>query len=889
MKSFLATASALAILAAASVANALPVFPGAVGYGTDTVAGRAADASRVYKVTRLDDPDRFHPPSGTLRYGIEAMTGPRVIVFEVSGVIALRSDLIIKATTTSPAADYGYLTIAGQTAPYPGITLKNGGIRIYSHDVLIQHISIRPGAYVETAAEDAAGWNLTSLENRDCLGTEGLSVNNIVVDHISCGWSTDEVAATWWDSNTSSGTHTNITISNSIFARPIVSGGRTDKPQHGFGVLVGPGSSNVTLVRNIMAFATSRNPLIRSATEGAQVVNNFIYRPGPNRDGVMRVGSKWTGQSDTFLTRVSAIGNLAYLMRSRDDWQGSTTGHTDAHQEGFYVDQDSNPNLQLYLNGNYTYQPDVVGLAAFQPMTSDATAQYSQPFYSYDPNNPAAGRMITGSSRLSSDPYVNSGGTPWSPILGTPAYLKWKIVPGAGKFPAQPDYYDAELMNQINNPDDDTLWLWQQSDLNNGQDPWAPVNIQNTRAFNVPANPTLDDDGDGYTNLEEELQRWAAIVEGRSSAVPTDPAVSKFDTFSDEALDGWTTAISGTTGSWAVTNNTLVQSVTAVPYSRAMLNGSNWTDQVIEAKVDASAFNGSAYVAVFARFRSLNDAYYLALLDTGGVELRAKVAGVIRVLGSVPNGTYDPLAPHVLRLEVVGNSWRGFVDGALVISATDDQWGLASGKAGVGMGQASASFDNVFASPFPSSYRVTDDFDDGDANGWDMTETGASAWSTAPVSTGSGNWSLNQTLTTGDQRSKRGGPRRDQSLQANVRFTTPSSSNAFVAVFARYQDLNNTYYLLLRNSRTLEIKKILGGTVSPPLATLTLPSSFDLAAWHTLRIEATGDKLTTLKGYLDGQLQLVASDVDSPLVTGWGAMGTYITSAQFDDLVISAP
>jgi hypothetical protein len=320
-----------------------------------------------------------------------------------------------------------------------------------------------------------------------------------------------------------------------------------------------------------------------------------------------------------------------------------------------------------------------------------------------------------------------------------------------------------------------------------------------------------------------------------------------------------------------------------------MLNGSNWTDQVIEAKVDASAFNGSAYVAVFARFRSLNDAYYLALLDTGGVELRAKVAGVIRVLGSVPNGTYDPLAPHVLRLEVIGNSWRGFVDGALVISATDDQWGLASGKAGVGMGQASASFDNVFASPFPSSYRVTDDFDDGDANGWDMTETGAGAWSTAQVSPGSGNWSLNQTLTTGDQRSKRGGPRRDQSLQANVRFTNPTSSNAFIAVFARYQDLNDTYYLVLRNSRTLELKKILGGTVSPALATLPLPSNFDLTAWHTLRIEATGDKLTTLKGYLDGQLQLVASDVDSPLVTGWGAMGTYITSAQFDDLVISAP
>jgi len=874
MKAILALG--LATLAVAPAALALPVFPGAVGYGTNTVAGRNADAAHIYKVTRLDDPSVSS--AGTLRYGIETLTGPRVIVFEVSGVIALRADLKVDVTTTNPTVDHGFLTIAGQTAPYPGITLKNAGIRIWSHDVLIQHIAIRPGTSEEYSS-------LPPLTNRDCIGTEGLSVNNIVVDHISCSWSTDEQAATWWNSDLDSGTHTNITFSNNVFSRPIISGGRTDgKAEHGFGVLIGPGSSNVTVVRNIMAFATSRNPLIRSYTAGAQVVNNFIYRPGPNRDGVMRVGDKWDGQPEQFVTRVSAIGNLAYLMRSRE-WQGKTT---DAHQEGFYVDQESNPNLELYLNGNYTYQPDVVGLAGFQPMTSDAAAQYSQPFYSYNPNNPAAGRMILPGKRLSSDPYVNSGGTTWSAILGTPAYLKWKIVPGAGKFSGQPDYYDAELLKQINDPDDDSTWLWEQSDLNGGQDPWAPVNIQNTRTFNVPANPSLDDDGDGYTNLEEELQRWAAIVEGRSSAVPTDFAVSKFDSFSDELFDGWTTAIQGAGGSWAVNNNTLVQSTTAEPYARAMLNGSNWTDQVIEAKVDASTFNSGGFVAVYARFKSINDTYYLTLRDTGAVELKVKKAGVITSFASLPTGAYDPLVAHVLRLEVVGNSLRGFVDGTLALSGKDDAWSLDSGKAGVGMGQASAAFDNVFASPFTSSWRVTDDFDDGNATGWDMTDTGAGSWSTTQVSAGSGNWLLNQTQTTGRHRSKRGGARRDQSMQAKVQFATASDQSAFVAVYARYQDVDDAYYFLLRNSRTLELKKIVAGA-SVTMATLNLSPSFDLAAWHTLRIEATGGNLTTLKGYLDGELKLVASDVDSPFVTGWSAIGTYLTSAKFDDLVISQP
>ena len=883
MKTFLVSAFALAILAAAPAAQALPVFPGAVGFGTNTKAGRDAPASNIYKVTRLDDPNLSTPPIGTLRYGIETLTGPRVIVFEKSGVIELRKDLAVKATTTNPAADYGFLTIAGQTAPFPGITLKNAGIRIYSHDVLIQHIAVRPGVY---AGEP--GWSLPKIDNRDCIGTEGQAVNNIVIDHVSCSWTTDELATTWWDVDTSSGTHTNITFSNNIFAYPIWVAGHTGpSPEHGLGMLIGPGSSNVSIVRNVMAFAESRNPLIRHQSAGAQVVNNFIFRPGAVRTGVMYVGTKYDLQPANFVTRVSAIGNLAYLMRSRT-WHGTTN---DAHQEGFYVHQNSNPNLFLYLNGNYTYQPDVVGPAAFQPATPDAAAQYSQPFYSYNPNNPTDpnnGRMIPTANKMPSDPYVNSGGTTWSPVLGTPAHLKWKIVPGAGKFSGQRDHYDAELMRQINDPDDDSAWLYSQSELNGGQDPWAPVNIQNSRTFQVPANPTLDDDGDGYTNLEEELHRFAAIVEGRSSAVPTDPAVSKIDSFTDDASEGWTTAITGAGGSWAVSNNTLVQSLVD-QNSRAILNGSNWTDQVVETRVDASAFNGTSFVAVYARFKNINESYYMTLRSTGAVELKRIQGGQVVTYASLPDGTYDPLAAHVLRLEVVGNSLRGFVDGSLVVSGTDNQWGIDSGKAGVGMFQASAAFDNVFASPFTSSYRVTDDFDDGDANGWDMTETGAGSWATAPVSTGSLNWSLNQTQTTGNHRSKRGGPRRDQSMQARVRFATASASNAFIAVYARYQDVNNAYYLLLRNSRTLELKKIIGGNASLTLATLDLPANFDLTAWHTLRIEATGGNLTTLKGYLDGQLQLVGSDVDSPLVTGWAAIGSYLTSANFDDLVVSQP
>jgi len=456
-------AFALAALATAQVAIALPVFPGAVGFGTDTKAGRDAanDANHIYKVTTLDDSSYTNPVVGSLRYGIEKVNGPRVIVFEVSGVIELQRDLIVRATAGT--ADHGYLTIAGQTAPFPGITLKNGGIRIFSHDVLIQHIAIRPGQFTTTAS----GWDLTDIENRDCVGPTGLAVSNIVVDHVSCSWTTDETFTTWWDSGTSSGTLTNITFSNNIYAYPIQYSGRLQGPtepnpgqpqRHGFGMLVGPGSSNVSIVRNVMAFATTRNPLIRGKTSGAQVVNNFIYRPGAFNNSVINVGSI-SDDWPNFEMKVSAIGNLAHLVPSVD-WNGTTT---DAHQEGFTVSNAATTVLRLYINGNYTYQSEpAAGLSVWQTTSSDPLAPYPSPYYRG--NQPL--------QRLGTDPYANSGGTTWSPILGTPAYLKWKIVPGAGKFSGQRDAIDTELMRQINDPDDDSLWLVRQSDL--GSDPGRP-------------------------------------------------------------------------------------------------------------------------------------------------------------------------------------------------------------------------------------------------------------------------------------------------------------------------------------------------------------------------------------------------------------------------------
>src|SRR5690554_961641 len=178
---------ALGLATAAQAAQAVPVIPGAAGFGMSTPAGRGGE---IYKVTNLNDSG-----SGSLRACVEA-SGPRVCVFEVSGAIQLQKDLRIQ----NP-----YITIAGQTAPSPGISLYGGTVRIYdTHDVLIQHIRIRVG--------DANGGS--DPINRDALDLAGGSgVNNVVLDHVSASWALDEMVSVWKGRN--------VTIRNSIISEAL--------------------------------------------------------------------------------------------------------------------------------------------------------------------------------------------------------------------------------------------------------------------------------------------------------------------------------------------------------------------------------------------------------------------------------------------------------------------------------------------------------------------------------------------------------------------------------------------------------------------------------------------------------------------------------------------
>lgn len=864
-------------------------FPGAIGFGTETEAGRDALPADIYQVTRLDD-DFNNPAVGTLRYGIEKIPRARVIVFATSGVIHLRRDLIVRAVNGT--VDAGNLTIAGQTAPYPGITLKNAGIKVIGHDVLIQHIAIRPGNFPDPEEEDtitsndgAAGvWNLPGLDNRDCIkveGTAGKTTNRVVIDHVTCNWATDELASTWGNFTSGLGPVTNVTFSNSLFANPIQYAGH-DKGQHGYGVLVGVSSSQVSLIRNVMAFNWSRNPLIRDHTAGAQVVNNFIYRPGPFDTSPMVIGSVREDPDDppdpdpnefgAVPMTVSAIGNL--VIRHPDEfWRDRVW---DNQPNGFMIVGTATSELTLHLKGNQVYNPDPPHGPAWSPADpTDDAQQYTAPFYK-------ANRLPRATP--AADPYANSGGVAWTPLIGSAPFLEGQIVRRAGKHPALRDPIDTTLVNQIATRTG--TWLEM---LDWTENPWQPIDVANTRELLIPANPGTDPDGNGYTMLDEWLHDWAGAVQGTN-------LVGRFDTFTAAGTAKWNTAPwnaapPSTTGTWTVSGGKLRQASTTLG-ARAVMGRSEWTDQVVEATVQPSAWGTTAFMAVYVRYRGYNDAYYMTLRDNKKIELK-KITTAGGVTELHPGGiqlpaSFDLTQPHRLRLQVVGTQLTGFLDGGQVISGSDSE--IKSGAVAIGTHRVAASFDDVLASPFAATRAaVADDFEDANSTGWNTTEAGTSgAWT---VPTDGSNRVFDQATNTLNARASwntaSGG---DQSTQANVKVTS-FGGNGFVAVYARYADLNNAYYVTLRNTRLLELKKIRGANTVATLANVQLPGDFDLTKWHTLRIDVTGSSTPALKAYVDGELMLEGTDTTgTPVLTsGKGAVGTYLAAARFDDIVLGVP
>lgn len=246
----------------------IPAFPGAEGGGAFSFGGRGG---KVHVVTNLNDSG-----PGSFREACE-QGGARIIVFNVAGIIHLKSPVMIRAP---------YITIAGQTAPGDGVCIAGESVWINTHDVVIRYMRFRRGATEVTRRDDGLGGN---------------GVGNIIIDHVSASWGLDENMSMYRHVYDRGGAKqeklptVNITIQNSIFSEAL------DTYNHAFGSTIG--GLNSTFMRNLWANNISRNPSVgmygdfgfvnnvifnwwnRSADGGDHrslfnFINNY-YKPGP--------------------------------------------------------------------------------------------------------------------------------------------------------------------------------------------------------------------------------------------------------------------------------------------------------------------------------------------------------------------------------------------------------------------------------------------------------------------------------------------------------------------------------------------------------------------------------------------------------------------------------
>lgn len=310
----------------------IPAFPGAQGGGAYSFGGRGG---KVIVVTSLDDRG-----SGTFREACET-GGARIVVFNVAGIIKLKTPVIIRAP---------YITIAGQTAPGDGVCIAGETIWANTHDVVVRHMRFRRGETYVGRRDDSFGGN---------------PVGNIMIDHCSTSWGLDENISFYRHMfNPQDGTKdlklptVNVTIQNTISSQAL------DTYNHSFGSTLG--GENCTFMRNLWANNAGRNPSIgwngvfnfvnnviynwvhRSVDGGDytalyNMINNY-YKPGPltpiDKPVGHRILKPEAGRSKLgyfVFGRVYANGNImeGNDAVTKDNWNGGIQVQEQKDTEGY--------------------------------------------------------------------------------------------------------------------------------------------------------------------------------------------------------------------------------------------------------------------------------------------------------------------------------------------------------------------------------------------------------------------------------------------------------------------------------------------------------------------------------------------------------------------------
>ncbi|KAF2629128.1 polysaccharide lyase family 1 protein [Macroventuria anomochaeta] len=265
-------------------------FPDAEGYGRFARGGRGG---KVIHVTSLEDSS----DEGTLRYALTVATGPRVVVFDVGGVITTKSRISISGQ---------YVTLAGQTAPGKGVVIQGFPLGLTgATDMILRHIRVRPGTI--------------SNQTIDGMGMQGS--NHAILDRCSMGWTIDEAFSSR-DAN-------NITFQRNMISEPLNIAGHKNYPAgtaHGYAASIG--GEVGSFHHNLIAHAEGRSWSMAGGVDDnaafagkLDIRNNVVYNFG----GRVTDGGAYQGQFVSNLYKQGPSSKLTYALRAQyeDDMPGS--------------------------------------------------------------------------------------------------------------------------------------------------------------------------------------------------------------------------------------------------------------------------------------------------------------------------------------------------------------------------------------------------------------------------------------------------------------------------------------------------------------------------------------------------------------------------------------
>ncbi len=420
-------------------------FPGAEGFGSFTPGGRGG---AVIAVTNLNDSG-----PGSLREAV-GRSGPRIIVFHTGGTIELSSPIQVR----NP-----FITIAGQTAPGDGITLKGVGLTIVTNNVIVRGLRVRVG-------DDPNGPDPSNRDGISLGSTSSDQTFNVIIDHCSVSWAIDENTAL------------NNNVHDVTFQRNIISEGLHfslhEKGPHSKGMLIGKNNvDRVSVHHNYFVHNDARNPKIAIDVR-AEIVNNLIYNYGSN---ATKLGPG---------AEVNAVGN-SYETGPNTDL-GNNAGD---FVSGVIIDSENGTEFLLYVKENLGPGRLTNAGDDWLVVSGDDNERFRslEPVPGFIQTGIVEDAVETTAAGVLAD--VGANIPKWDPI-------DERVV----------QHFHDKNGAIINSQDDVGGWVDMQigpttidSDADGMPDTWEQDEGFNP---NDPADGKLDQDSDGYTNLEEYLNHF---------------------------------------------------------------------------------------------------------------------------------------------------------------------------------------------------------------------------------------------------------------------------------------------------------------------------------------------------------------------------------------------